>query len=419
MQRWKDIQNYVALAPQRAEAWYLYADFLYHYGHVVDLADADERALAAFKKSIDLDSTYTPVAIHVIDLAVKLGDFESSRRAERLRLAADTARFWVPVHQWYLAVKTGQPATAWLDSLRTRSYFNLVQFAMNDGTGAPEAWSVLDSSYRTAMNGTRANVARASGGTAEWALVFGRPALAKKYLAASDTGGDPNVAVLAVRNAMIRDGDSTLAPLGVARLSPEESRTRSDSASRMLYVRAVRVLEPYRLASGDTSHIRRSIEQMRSALARLPNGKDPELQASLGVIEAMYANLAKRPDAPAALERLDSLLKEFDYSNVHGGRAAFENLTAARLFEQRGAYGRALAAVRRHGDRWTGSRDPYHATMLREEGRLAALAGDVQGALQAYRHYLALRFAVEPVLQPQVDAVKREVSKLEAQQKGK
>ena len=39
---------------------------------------------------------------------------------------------------------------------------------------------------------------------------------------------------------------------------------------------------------------------------------------------------------------------------------------------------------------------PHYVKYLREEGRLAALTGDRQGAIRAYRHYLALRGDAEP-----------------------
>jgi hypothetical protein len=49
---------------------------------------------------------------------------------------------------------------------------------------------------------------------------------------------------------------------------------------------------------------------------------------------------------------------------------------------------------------------------LREEGRLAALAGDPAGAIRAYSHYLALRYNPEPSLKPQVDQVRAELARL-------
>ena len=45
----------------------------------------------------------------------------------------------------------------------------------------------------------------------------------------------------------------------------------------------------------------------------------------------------------------------------------------------------------------------YLSTYLREEGRVAALAGDTASALRAYRHYLALRPDPEAEVQPEVE----------------
>jgi hypothetical protein len=55
---------------------------------------------------------------------------------------------------------------------------------------------------------------------------------------------------------------------------------------------------------------------------------------------------------------------------------------------------------------------PFFATMLRQEGRLADLAGDRHGAIEAYRRYLALRTNPEPALKPQVERVRTELARL-------
>jgi hypothetical protein len=85
-------------------------------------------------------------------------------------------------------------------------------------------------------------------------------------------------------------------------------------------------------------------------------------------------------------------------------------LVIARLREQSGDTVGALRMVRNR---------PYHwnstwllATLLREEGRLAALTGDRDGAIRAYQHYLRLRAGAEPGLQPQVRQVREELAKL-------
>jgi hypothetical protein len=87
------------------------------------------------------------------------------------------------------------------------------------------------------------------------------------------------------------------------------------------------------------------------------------------------------------------------------------NLILARLKERRGDVRGALAAVRRRETFLT--RPLYLSTFLREEGRLAALAGENDAAIEAYRHYLALRSDPEPPLRPEVDYVRDELGKLE------
>lgn len=52
------------------------------------------------------------------------------------------------------------------------------------------------------------------------------------------------------------------------------------------------------------------------------------------------------------------------------------------------------------------------ATSLRMEGRLAAEVGDTEGAIRAYRHYLALRSDPDPTLQAQADSVRAALAEL-------
>jgi hypothetical protein len=57
---------------------------------------------------------------------------------------------------------------------------------------------------------------------------------------------------------------------------------------------------------------------------------------------------------------------------------------------------------------------PYLAVQLREQGRLAALAGAKAEAIDAYRHYLSLRSAPEPSLRGEAEQVRKELEKLES-----
>ena len=53
------------------------------------------------------------------------------------------------------------------------------------------------------------------------------------------------------------------------------------------------------------------------------------------------------------------------------------------------------------------------ATALREEGRLAALAGEQAEAIESYRAYLRLRARPEPSAAPENDRVRAELARLE------
>jgi hypothetical protein len=87
-------------------------------------------------------------------------------------------------------------------------------------------------------------------------------------------------------------------------------------------------------------------------------------------------------------------------------------MVAARLLEKAGDTRGALAAARRRSDAWS-QNNPYLATQLREQGRLAAIVGEREEAIRAYRHYLGLRTTPEAAIKPQVDAVRRELTQLE------
>ena len=59
------------------------------------------------------------------------------------------------------------------------------------------------------------------------------------------------------------------------------------------------------------------------------------------------------------------------------------------------------------------ARSPFFlSTYLREEGRLAELTGDVEGAIAAYRQFLALRAEPEAELREEVEDVRERLERL-------
>jgi hypothetical protein len=125
------------------------------------------------------------------------------------------------------------------------------------------------------------------------------------------------------------------------------------------------------------------------------------------VLDAVAATNAGRDDASQTVARLDSMLTTGPGGFVQDAG----NLILARIKERGGDVRGALAAVRRRETFLT--RPLYLSTFLREEGRLAALAGENDAAIEAYRHYLALRASPEPLLKSEVDYVRDELGKLE------
>jgi serine/threonine-protein kinase len=409
------------VAPDRADAWYLLGDHVFHFGWVLNVPNPEERALDSFRRASEIDSSYVVGYLHALPLSLSLRDTAAARRFERLRLASDTSRFWLVLHRWQRAWSAGDStrARAIADSIDLSQYvYGMGQVAFYDGVGESDVRRGLDTALAKAANDPQRRALQRL--AHDFELVAGRPSAALTHLAASaDSAGDVNIPVLKVRDALIADGDSTaaleaartLATLDAGPISTDSVRQGSQRA-------ATRVLEPWRLARGDTSETRRSLDRLRVMTRQLTGARKVDADVEIATIEAMYADITRSPDLRSKTTRLDSLLRVLDYPSTNVGRASFANLVAARLFEKLGDIRGALTATRRRSDAWA-QNNPYLGTQLREQGRLAALAGEREEAIRAYRHFLALRADAEPALQLQVEGVRRELSRLEKASGGK
>jgi hypothetical protein len=134
---------------------------------------------------------------------------------------------------------------------------------------------------------------------------------------------------------------------------------------------------------------------------------------TVAAFETLLAEHLGQSGTATLAARLDSLLANADYEEFRAGRLAFATLVAARLLEKYQSPAGALAAVRRRSSWWTNDM-PYLAVQLKEEGRLAALAGERDEAVLAYQHFVNLRAAPEPELQAEVDAVRAELVRLKS-----
>jgi serine/threonine-protein kinase len=410
-------QRYLNIAPDRADAWELFGDEIFHFGTILGYQTPSKDALTAFKRSLDLDSTNAVAFSHILFLAVMEGDTALERRVVRLSalMPDSTSRGWLEPYHWYKAHATGDSAT-WLgyrDSVRLDRQNMLYRFldhAIYNGTGTEDAWYALQSLILKAP--TRTDRRNFYGLAHGLAMLRGRPHDALSYLQQqTDDPDDINLNVTVVRDAMMANGDTVAARRAAAILRKYEDQAPSDSLKREQQHQAVRTLEPWRLSRGDTSHTRVSLDRLR-AYQRATGGATTETEIEIALIQAMQDQLLRRPQMRRSVERLDSLLTAVDYRGAHVGRFALYNTVAALIFETLGDTERAYAAARRRA-MWWNQYQPYLATQLREEGRLAALAGHRERAIDSYRHYLALRTNPEPEIAREVEQIREELQRLE------
>jgi tetratricopeptide (TPR) repeat protein len=404
--QWRDgiaaAERFVQVAPDNAEAWSELGDNLYHWGALVGIPDAHQRAAQAYARSLALDSSYAPALEHGSSLAMSLGDTAGARKALAVMSSIDSLSSTVMSEHWQFAVAVGDSA-ARRDVLQSDSLYGpyMMSIGMSSGLPLQDADEVLRK--------TRARAATLDDQT--WAqrflhynaLMTGWPSragplpaaipeqsrLAQEYLEARIAGGDSITGAMAGTVLANRIG---------APLTAEPASAAG------------------RYAAGQWALDRGRLDLAQRAIADLEAAREPPDSAWLREITRSYGLLlgaqlaAKRrsPEAPMLLAQLDSALVNGSFipAFILAG-----NLIASRLYEEQGDLPRALAAIRRRV--WDLFPNPYYVTYHREEGRLAALNGDREGAIRAYRRYLALRSGAEPRLQRQVAQVRTELEALE------
>jgi tetratricopeptide (TPR) repeat protein len=170
------------------------------------------------------------------------------------------------------------------------------------------------------------------------------------------------------------------------------------------------VLSQWHISRGDTTGVGVAIDVLRRAGASIrqlpPVSAAPAACAEL--LEGSLVTLMGRGDALSRLERLDSLALT---SQTAGDAIAYAPILMARLYERLGQPRRALQAIRKRSYMSIWPR--YLATAWREEGRLAQLAGEPEGAREAYESYLAFRSSPEDDVERQVEQVRGILAELE------
>jgi eukaryotic-like serine/threonine-protein kinase len=400
-----DVEALVTLAPDSPEAWASLGDQTYHYGPLVGMSDASERSLQAYQRALALDSSFAPSLEHLHELFYGAGDTANARRAVALRLRVDSITPLAAAVRWFarrlLADSMLGAVPLSDDSLLTRP-FQVVGPAIRYGIGLADAESVLSLSRAKVSNDTELKLVLLI--SRVFFLIRGQPRRAQVGMRDPAT---PEERADAILDALYSDADSVRA----AKLAAEVPRTFTRPKPPILWGT---IMEHYAAAQYDLNHGRttaakNAVQAWRGSWTVQDTSYAVLLAAVNAILlDAQLAARDRRPDALARLTELDSVLQA---GPTWGGFEGLGDLIAARLWHERGDPVRALSTVRR---RVAGlAIPPSYATSLREEARYAALAGEREDAIKAYRHYLALRSEAEPGVRPQVEAVRAELAALE------
>src|SRR5439155_723067 len=105
------------LAPARADVWYELGDHILHWGPILGIANARERAEAAMRRSILIDASFAGPLAHLVELAIERGDVAAAQHLATRYFAYDSTSEVVEYLHWRLAV--AQRDTRALARIRT------------------------------------------------------------------------------------------------------------------------------------------------------------------------------------------------------------------------------------------------------------------------------------------------------------
>ncbi len=384
----------LALAPDRSESWYGLGDILFHAGDYARIPDAMTRAAHAFNRAIELDSTAIAPLSHLIMLAAREGDTALVRQLAPLAFAHDSGSDIDPFLRWRVrlalaGLDAAPTPMAELRAMPTPALLRLVGWSLLDGVGLDDADSAAALLLRRA--GTSVDLERAQGVVLSLAWAEGRGASAIRQQRQAGTQVWPVLFLLEAADT-----------LGVPFEASIEAGVRSGRLPYQVYQPNIMFWKLWRGEPVDSS-------ELREVLALLDEGKAawPAGWQAAGAL--MAAARLRAPDLDRRMAELDTMY------GIPGSRDFPRGLSlaASRAHELAGDLAGARAAAARvplepvYGP-------AYLAGYLYTEGRLARLAGDRDGALRAWRHYLALRRDPDPELRPQVARVRALVDSLEA-----
>jgi serine/threonine protein kinase/tetratricopeptide (TPR) repeat protein len=419
----------VNASPDRPEVLRLMGEFL-HGGVLRGEEAAQQRSAEYFSRALALDSSYARPAYNLVREAATAGDTATVRRIVRRYLSADSASEMAHLLTWIEAAVSGD-RRAVLD-IRARMatmhpialgwiVFHALMLGLDmDGAGA--ALTALRATVRSEHEWGNYRFR-------EWEYLGNRGRLAELWSrleeAAREAEGFGPIeelelsaehrarrqrAVYRIRTALFWGADTT--GVGDAIALMEDAYRRSPAPNGEPFARVI-VADGAcfagmgRMAAGEVAAARMASARVHALLdggLELPDRARYALCAA--TLDALLAVAEGRPDARRWVERADSMLRHDPPNRMV---MSHTQLLLARAFDALDDPEAGLRTIRR---RHLNNPAFFLATILAEEGRLAARAGDTEGAIRAYRHYLALRTEPDPALVPEVARIRTELAGL-------
>jgi serine/threonine-protein kinase len=377
------------IAPDRVELWYMLGDLYFHYGRIFGATDWEARAERGLRQAIELDAEFAGPKQHLVQLYARQG-----RNADLLAVATDAL--------------TREPKSAAADYIRWRMSLALRNRSAND---APS----LDSLGNETLGWIAINTQDDG-----FAIDVGRRA-ARVRAARIGTREQRFERILSLHAAALNGGRPLEAVLIADSLRAVQADTMFDK--RLLVLAAL-------YGGGDRAAGERAAQALSNSGAQLdrcvaaqwrwfqhrdvPLAMNATREATVAervcsaALEALRTSVSG--DAERALGELTELYRSAPVEFYVDSHVEYAPIVHARILESQGKRDAALAALRSrpYFIGW----QPLVSASLREEGRLAAQVGDREGAIRAYRHFLALRPNPEPALRPINTTVQNELAKL-------
>lgn len=361
--------------PEWNQMWRELGGRLADQGARASVPDWRRRAREAFER-IDPPSTYD--LWHLTELAFMDQDTARARELVDRYLAAPGGWFTQrkPAYRWRLAILEGDTAAATRALAATPDSIWVPGFALTDGTGIADADRVM---------AARGSIwwpdrwAWARGRESEWRNAW--------KVSASDPDLEyMDLATIPVYRALL--------------LGPSEDATANEATQTLERIASGRDGEPlspnnrtlaqcwitlWRLEHGDTTGARETLRHLAEP------ERSHRFAGWAGLIDVLLTRV-EGGDVHTSLLRADSVVQGWPLGGGGYNSVNIHNLLLARMLAEYGEPERALAAIRRRS--YFAGFVMYNLNIpeyIREEARLAATVGDTAGAVEAYRHYFALR----------------------------